>query len=86
MRSRYFGAARPRTLAKDWLADSFNADSYSRDQSKLLAIDPRPTETILRSYGYIDAQGYPYDLERGSFVVDMQANPTDTFYDLQTNG
>lgn len=94
MRSRYFGPARPITNEKDWLQDSYNADSYSRDQSKLPAIylrpvyvyptpEPTPEPTpIYYFYNYIDAQGYPYDLGTGKEYVDLELNPIEEFYDL----
>ena len=34
------------------------------------------------SFSHIHNQGYPYDLEEGDAVVDLELNSTDTFYDL----
>ena len=72
MRSRYVGPARPSALKKDWLADGFKCDSWSRDQSKPPSIYLRPRPPVIEYYAYIDAQGYPYDLEPGDARVDMQ--------------
>ena len=85
VRSRYCGPARPRTIYKKWLQEGFNADSWSYNQSEEpeIYLRPRPNpDPVAAFYSYIDEQGYPYDLESGNTAVDLELNPTDTFYDL----
>lgn len=82
VRSRYFGAARPTAPKKDWLEDGYNADSWSRDQSSPPPIYLRPRVKTLSFYSYIDNQGYPFDLNSLDNSVDLQLNPSTTYYDL----
>ena len=81
MRSCYVGPMRPSTPRKSWFQDGYAATSWSRDQSKPPAIYMRPA--VWLGWDYIDNQGYPYDFEKGNGLVDAEALPTETIYDLQ---